>query len=66
MIRKTEELPFSKIPTALDESISRTVENYTVAFLRIEDGNQGQNLVLLGSGTLVRVNGIPAILTAIM
>jgi len=64
MIRKTEELPLSKIPITLDESIMRTVENYTVGFLRIEDGKQGKDLVLLGSGTLVRVNGIPAILTA--
>ena len=41
-----------------------SVANYTVGFLRIEKGQRGKDLVLLGSGTLVTVNGIHAILTA--
>ena len=64
MNHKVEELPLSSIPDAVLEASMRIIANYTVGFLRIESGGQGKNLVLLGSGTLITVNGIHVILTA--
>ena len=42
----------------------RIIANYTVGFIRIQNGEHGKNLTLLGSGTLVTINGNHAILTA--
>jgi len=58
------DLPLSSVSDAVLESIMHSVANYTVGFLRIEKGQRGKDLSLLGSGTLVTVNGIHAILTA--
>jgi len=63
MDRKID-LPLSSISDAVLESIMHSVANYTVGFLRIEKGRRGKDLTLLGSGTLVTVNEIHAILTA--
>jgi len=64
MDRKVEQIDISDIPRALDDSIRAIIANYTVGFLRIENGEQGINPILLGSGTLVTANGLHAILTA--
>jgi len=61
---KVEKLPLSSIPDTVLEAIMRTIANYTVGLLRIENGEHGKNLILVGSGTLITVNGIHAILTA--
>src|SRR5437016_1863596 len=58
------DLPLSSISDTVLESIMRSVANYTVGFLRIGKGKRGKDLILLGSGTLVTVRGIHAILTA--
>src|SRR5258706_12545697 len=59
-----EDLPLSKISDNVLETIMRRVANYTVGFLRIEKGQRGKDITLLGSGTLVTVSGLNAILTA--
>ena len=64
MDRKLEDVPLVRIPLTLESDIMRTIEHYTVGFLRIKKGLRGDDLILLGSGTLVTVNGIHAILTA--
>jgi len=61
---KVEDLVIKNIPDSVRRSILYTVANFTVGFLRIEDTPRGKNLALLGSGTLVTVNSIHAILTA--
>ena len=58
------DLPLSSIPDAVRKSIMHRVADYTVGFLRIEKGQRGKDLILLGSGTLITVRGIHAILTA--
>jgi hypothetical protein len=64
MDRKLEDVPLASIPLTLESDIMRIIEHYTVGFLRIKKGLRGDDLILLGSGTLVTVNGIHAILTA--
>src|SRR6266481_456199 len=58
------DLPLSSISDTVLKSIMHRVADYTVGFLRIEKGQRGNDLILLGSGTLVTVKGIHAILTA--
>jgi hypothetical protein len=58
------DLPLSSISDALLESIMGRVNNYTVGFLRVDEGQRGKDITLLGSGTLITCNGIHAILTA--
>jgi hypothetical protein len=58
------DLPLWDISHTVLKSIMHRVGDYTVGFLRIEKGQRGKDLILLGSGTLVTVQGIHAILTA--
>jgi hypothetical protein len=58
------DLPVSSISDTVLKSIMHRVGDYTVGFLRIEKEQRGKDLILLGSGTLVTVQGIHAILTA--
>src|SRR5262245_28912132 len=58
------DLPLSSISDAVYKSIMHRVADYTVGFLKIKKGQRGKDLILLGSGTLVTVQGIYAILTA--
>lgn len=64
MDRDVEEMLLVDIPDTVLKSIMESIAHYTIGFLRIERGYRGNNLILLGSGTLVTVNGIHAILTA--
>lgn len=56
------ELP--DIPEQLQSSVNELLWNYTVGILRLEKTPKGLDPVLSGSGTLVNINGIYAILTA--
>lgn len=64
MNQKVEDLPLKEIPDAILNSILHAVADYTVGFLRLDDTPRGKNLTLLGSGTLITVNSVDAILTA--
>jgi len=59
-----EEVRFADIPHELFESVTRQLSNYTVAFFRIEETPSTEDAVLLGSGTLVEIDGVYGILTA--
>ena len=59
-----EGIRITEIPQEFFESTAAMLSEYTVGFLRIEDGPNGQEAVLLGSGTLVKVGDVHAILTA--
>lgn len=59
-----EEIPISQLPTTFLDAVCRDLAHYSIGFFRIEDTPQGQDAVLLGSGTLVKVGGTHAILTA--
>jgi hypothetical protein len=52
------------IPDVIRQSVGYAVANFTVGLLRIDETPSGPNLTLLGSGTLVSVKSIHAILTA--
>lgn len=59
-----EEIPLSELPDRVIEAAKEDLANYSVGFLRYESTPRGQNVVLLGSGTLVSIGSIRAILTA--
>ncbi len=61
----TEEfLPMTEIPDALFDEIVQDLAAYSIGFLRVENTPRGPDASLLGSGTLVAVGNIRAILTA--
>jgi hypothetical protein len=60
----TEELPFGELPEAVIEAAAKNLADYSVGFLRVENTPEGQDAVLLGSGTLVSIGSIRAVLTA--
>jgi len=55
---ETEEVFTTDIPDVLQASISESLSNYSVGFVRLDDAE------LLGSGTLVSIGSVRAILTA--
>jgi len=57
-------LPVQNIPQETFRSVNRQLFNYTVGFVRVEDTPTGQDAVLLGSGTLIKVGKVCAVLTA--
>ena len=59
-----EFLPISKTPDALQEAITRNLVDYSIGFVRVDKTPQGEDPVLLGSGTLVTIGEISAVLTA--
>lgn len=59
-----EEIKFSDIRQELFASVTRQLSNYTVGFMRIEGTSSVEDAILLGSGTLVEVDGVYGILTA--
>jgi hypothetical protein len=60
----TETIPITEIPAAFIKEAVDRLAHYTVGFLRVDDTPSGQDLTLLGSGTLVLVENTHAILTA--
>jgi hypothetical protein len=60
----TEEVPITQLPDSLLAAVALDLAQYSIGFLRIEDTPQGQDALLLGSGTLVRAGTTHAILTA--
>ena len=52
------------IPDSLMIEIVERLALHTVAFLRIEDTSDGRDAFLLGSGILVTISDVSAILTA--
>lgn len=62
---ETEEfLKLTEIPNSLFEEIVQNLARFSIGFLRLEDTPNGQDAILLGSGTLVAVGETRAILTA--
>jgi len=59
-----EELPLGELPEGVIEAAARDLADYSVGFLRVENTPRGRNAVLLGSGTLVSIGSISAVLTA--
>ena len=59
-----EELPISELPKSVIEAAAHDLAEYSVGFLRLESTPQGQDAILLGSGTLVSIGSIRAVLTA--
>jgi hypothetical protein len=59
-----EELPLAELPDSVFEAATRELANFNVGFLRVENTPQGLDAVLLGSGTLVSIGAIRAVLTA--
>ena len=59
-----EFIRIGNLPHALNDAIVQKLARYSVAFLRVENTTRGQEVDLLGSGTLVAVGNARAILTA--
>jgi hypothetical protein len=59
-----EELPISDLPPLLFEAIATDIVQYSIGFVHVEETPHGPDIVLLGSGTLVKVGVTYAILTA--
>lgn len=59
-----EEIPIRELPQQVIESAARDVAEYSIGFARVEGSRSGQDAVLLGSGTLVSIGAIHAVLTA--
>jgi hypothetical protein len=59
-----EELPIGELPPLLFEAIATDLVQYSIGFVRVEKTPHGQDIVLLGSGTLVKVGLTHAVLTA--
>lgn len=59
-----EEMPLGELPEGVIEAAATDLADYSVGFLRVESTPRGQDAVLLGSGTLVSIGSIRAILTA--
>ncbi|OFW03497.1 MAG: hypothetical protein A3G20_06605 [Acidobacteria bacterium RIFCSPLOWO2_12_FULL_59_11] len=64
MPNKSQEIRIDELPEPFFQKTMEEVANHVVGFLRIEDTPRGQDAVLIGSGTLVKVGQIHAILTA--
>lgn len=59
-----EEISLCKLPEGVIEAASKDLAEYAVGFVRVEDTPRGQDAVLLGSGTLVSIGSVRAVLTA--
>lgn len=59
-----EELPITELPESVVKAAAEDLAEYSVGFLRLENTPQGQDAILLGSGTLVSIGSIRAVLTA--
>ncbi len=58
------ELPNGELPIELFEAISADLIRYSIGFVRIDNTPLGPDIVLLGSGTLIKVGVTYAVLTA--
>ncbi|MGB7911795.1 MAG: hypothetical protein WCF59_06180 [Desulfobaccales bacterium] len=58
------ELPNGELPPNLFEAISADLIRHTIGFVRLDETPTGPDIVLLGSGTLVKVGVTYAVLTA--
>ncbi|RZB31680.1 MAG: hypothetical protein SRB2_04649 [Desulfobacteraceae bacterium Eth-SRB2] len=59
-----EEKSLGELPDEVIDAASRDIIKYIVGLVRIEASSRGQDAILLGSGTLVSIGKIYAILTA--
>ncbi|TAK06472.1 hypothetical protein EPO44_05370 [bacterium] len=59
-----DELPISEVPERLIESVGHVLYDYSLGFVRIEDTPDGEDAVLVGSGTLITLQNKYAVLTA--
>ena len=59
-----EEKPFGELPDEVIEAAARDLIEYCIGFVRVETSSRMQDVVLLGSGTLVSIGSIYAVLTA--
>ncbi len=59
-----EEMPLGELPDGVIEAAAKDLADYSVGFVRVESTPRGQDAVLLGSGTLVTIGSIRAVLTA--
>ena len=59
-----EDVSLGTLPDELLESIVRVLADFTVGFVRVDETPAGQDVILLGSGTLVSAGKTRGILTA--
>jgi hypothetical protein len=59
-----EEVKIAGVSDALKEKVLRSLDQYTLGFLRLENTPHGPDVSLLGSGILVSIGKVSAILTA--
>ncbi|MEQ8993845.1 MAG: hypothetical protein RLO46_18680 [Pseudomonadales bacterium] len=59
-----QEVPIAHLPRELLADITRSISDFTVGFVKLRETSAGRDAVLLGSGTLVRIGAIRAILSA--
>lgn len=59
-----EEVKIADIPDALKGKVLHSLDQYTLGFLRLENTPHGPDVSLLGSGILVSIGKVSAILTA--
>ena len=64
MEKETEIINILDLPDDLTDSICDHISRYSVALLRITSDSMNETMRLIGSSTLVTVNGHPSILTA--
>ncbi len=60
----TYELPNGKLPDDLINAISADLIQHTIGFVRVDETPNGPDIVLLGSGTLIKIEATYAVLTA--
>ena len=63
-MKSNKERSSRDIPDGVIQSIMEHLWHYTVGFVRVESAGKAHEVILLGSGVLVSVNGVQAILTA--
>jgi len=59
-----EEKPPGELPDEVIEAAAKDLTEYCIGFVRVETSSRRQDAVLLGSGTLVSIGSIYAVLTA--
>lgn len=59
-----EKILLGELPEGVIEAASKDLAEYCVGFVRVEETPRGQDAVLLGSGTLISIGSVQAVLTA--
>lgn len=63
-LTETVEAPITQLPQSFFDRVGQLLQNYSIGLYRIEGSGPTEDIVLLGSGTLIHIGEIHAILTA--